>query len=41
LKAYPQLEAVRLGGCRVDNEAPKALAKIKTLQRSIYFTPIG
>jgi hypothetical protein len=33
LAALPQLEAVRFGGCRVDNEAPKALAKIKTLQK--------
>jgi hypothetical protein len=33
LAALPQLEAVRLGGCRVDNEAPRALAKIKTLQK--------
>lgn len=27
------LEAVRLGGCRVDDEAPRALAKIKTLEK--------
>jgi hypothetical protein len=27
------LESVRLGGCRVDDEAPRALAKIKTLQK--------
>ena len=33
LAELPQLEAVRLGGCRVDNEAPRALAKIKTLQK--------
>jgi hypothetical protein len=33
LEALPQLEAVRLGGCRVDDEAPRALAKIKTLQK--------
>jgi hypothetical protein len=33
LASLPHLEAVRLGGCRVDNEAPRALAKIKTLQK--------
>jgi hypothetical protein len=33
LAGLPQLEAVRLGGCRVDDEAPKALAQIKTLQK--------
>ena len=27
------LESVRLGGCRVDDEAPRALAKIKTLEK--------
>lgn len=27
------LERIRLGGCRVDDEAPKALATIKTLQK--------
>jgi len=33
LATLPKLEAVRLGGCRVDDEAPKALAQIKTLQK--------
>ncbi len=33
LEGLPLLEAVRLGGCRVDDEAPRALAKIKTLQK--------
>ncbi len=39
LAALPKLEAVRLGGCRVDDEAPKALAQIKTLQKVDLFTP--
>ncbi len=33
LAALPKLESVRLGGCRVDNAAAIALARIKTLQK--------
>lgn len=33
LAALPKLESIRLGGCRVDNQAPAALAKIKTLKK--------
>jgi len=41
LESLPLLEAVRLGGCRVDNEAPRALAKIKTLQKVDLFHTAG
>ncbi len=33
LAALPKLQSVRLGGCRVDNRATAALAKVKTLQK--------
>jgi hypothetical protein len=35
------LEGVRLGGCRVDDEAPKALATIKTLEKVDLFHAAG
>lgn len=41
LAACPNLESIRLGGCKIDDNAAPALAKIKTLQRLDLFHAKG